>query len=55
MENWLKKTRERIKGEAIYSYESCRIVAANEHIDLDYVLEVFQQGFKKIVDNKGCK
>ncbi len=55
MEDWLKKAHERINSEALYAYESCRIVAANERIDLDYVVEVFLQEFRKAANKGGNK
>ena len=57
--NWLITVDAAIKAEAEYAVESCKEIAKNQEIEIDYVLEVFDEQFgkmkKKVLKAEGWK
>lgn len=49
MEKWIREARMAIKDDAVFAYKLCEDKASELHLELDWVTEVFEAEFKKIM------
>ena len=52
-ESWIRKAGESIQEKAEDAYRMCEEVASEQHLELEWVLTVFQTRFNRIVKEKG--
>ena len=52
-ESWIRKATESIQEKAEDAYRMCEEVAKEQHLEIDWVITVFQTRFNKIIKEKG--
>lgn len=53
VESWIRKAGESIQEKAEEAYRMCEEVAQEQHLEIDWVLTVFQTRFNKVIKEKG--
>ena len=53
VESWIRKATESIQDKAEFAYELCEEIAEEQHLQLDWVLTVFQTRFNRVIKEKG--